>query len=177
MSDRALTPAEQIALRQIAGDSVNVDATIAHHLIQLGLAERFRDGFRLTPLGANQYKRLPIAPLRRASLSLIDRILDRAIPLARAAGIPQPEPETDSVDNSTRGSHESHTPHPGLVGDPASPVAKLATASDSLNETPAAIRFRRTEHLTTHYEAIASSRRALNASWDLLAKTRAMVER
>jgi hypothetical protein len=46
----------------------------------------------LTPLGLQRYLALPKSPLQgRKPLPVIDNILDRAIPLARAAGIPQAE--------------------------------------------------------------------------------------
>jgi hypothetical protein len=87
-----LTSTEEIALRQLASQSTSVAPSSARLLVRLSLAEVFRDGRRLTPLGLQRYLALPKPPLQgRKPPPLIDNILNRAIPLARVAGIPQPE--------------------------------------------------------------------------------------
>ncbi|GEP61521.1 hypothetical protein RSO01_86870 [Reyranella soli] len=68
MDTPALTAAEEVALRQIASQSISIDPKMARRLVQLALMERFRDGFRLTPLGAQRYKQLPKAPLQLSAL-------------------------------------------------------------------------------------------------------------
>jgi hypothetical protein len=91
MGARDLTAAEEVALRQIASQSIDIDPKMTRRLVQLALTERFRDGFRLTPLGVQKYKQLPKAPLQLNSARSIDSVLNGTIPVARAAGIPQPE--------------------------------------------------------------------------------------
>jgi hypothetical protein len=90
-----LTPEEEVALRQIGSQSINVAPQLARRLVQLALAVPFRDGWRLTPQGVRLCKRLPKPPLLKRAPPLIDRILCRAIPLAQAAGIPQPGPASE----------------------------------------------------------------------------------
>ena len=93
-----LAPAEEIALRRLASQCISIAPALARRLEQLALAERFRDGWRLTPLGLRRYRNLPKSPLQGSkSLPVIDTILDRAIPLARAARILQPEPASKEV--------------------------------------------------------------------------------
>lgn len=54
-------------------------------LVRLALAVPYRDGWRLTPVGLRRYRSLSKSPLQREKLRpVIDDILDRAIPLARA---------------------------------------------------------------------------------------------
>jgi hypothetical protein len=87
-----LTAQEELALRQLANHSISIAPTAARRLVQLALAEPFRDGWRLTPLGLRCHNALPKPPLQGRKLPpVIDKILDRAIPLARAAGISRPE--------------------------------------------------------------------------------------
>lgn len=77
---------------------------MARRLERLALAERFRDGWRLTPLGRRRYRDLPKSPLQESNSSpLIDTILDRAIPLARATRIIQCEPQSEAVPENPLG--------------------------------------------------------------------------
>ena len=93
-----LAPAEEIALRRLASQSLSIEPAMARRLEQLALAERFRDGWRLTPLGLRRYRDLPKPLLQESKpLLVIDNILGRAIPLARAARILQPEPTSEQV--------------------------------------------------------------------------------
>ena len=93
-----LAAEEEIALRRLASQSISIAPAMARRLERLALAERFRDGWRLTPLGRRRYRDLPKSPLQESNSSpLIDTILDRAIPLARAAQILQCEPESEAV--------------------------------------------------------------------------------
>ena len=96
--DVGLTREEEIALRQIGCQSTTVEPKAAARLVQQALAERFGDGWRLTPLGLNHYKQLPKAPLQGKRVTPIDKILDRVIPLARALAIPQPEHPAEEAD-------------------------------------------------------------------------------
>ena len=87
-----LTSQEELALRRLGSQSISIAANAARLLVRLALAERYRDGWRLTALGLRHYQALPKSPLQgRKPPPVIDNILNRAIPLARAAGIPQPE--------------------------------------------------------------------------------------
>ena len=87
-----LTSTEELALRQLGSQSTCIAPNSARLLVKLALAEAFRDGWRLTPLGLLRYRALPKAPLQgRKAPPVIDNILNQAIPLARAAGIPQPD--------------------------------------------------------------------------------------
>jgi hypothetical protein len=96
-----LTPEEEIALRRIANQSLSVEPKFADRLAQLKLAERLKDGWRLTPLGRLQYERLARPPLLlRKHPGYIDKLLDRAIPKARAAGIPQPDPVPEASEET-----------------------------------------------------------------------------
>ena len=91
-----LTSTEEIALRQLASQSTSVAPSSARRLVRLALAEAFRDGWRLTPLGLQHYKALPKPPLLGRQLPpVIDNILNRAIPLALAARITTPERDSD----------------------------------------------------------------------------------
>jgi hypothetical protein len=96
LSSGQLAPEEEIALRRLASQCIGIEPAMARRLERLALAERFRDGWRLTPLGRRRYRDLPKPPLQESKpLPVIDTILDRAIPLARAARILQPEPASD----------------------------------------------------------------------------------
>jgi CheY-like chemotaxis protein len=59
-------------------------------LERLALVEAAAGGWRLTPLGRQRCRALPAPPLRLKAPPVIDRILDRYIPLARATGIARP---------------------------------------------------------------------------------------
>jgi hypothetical protein len=86
-----LTSLEELALRQLGSQSPCIAPNSARLLVRLALAEVFRDGWRLTPLGLQRYRALPKSPLQgRKPPPLIDNILNRAIPFARAAGIATP---------------------------------------------------------------------------------------
>jgi hypothetical protein len=92
-----LTSPEELALRQLGSQSISILPDSARRLVRLALAESYRDGWRLTPLGLRRYQALPKPPLQgRKRPPLIDNILDRAIPLARAAGISLPERDGDA---------------------------------------------------------------------------------
>jgi hypothetical protein len=89
-----LTSQEELALRHLGSQSIGIAPNVARLLVRLALAEPYRDGWRFTPLGLRSYQDLPKSPLQgRKPPPVIDNILNRAIPLARAAGIPQPEPD------------------------------------------------------------------------------------
>jgi hypothetical protein len=92
-----LTSQEELALRQLGSQSISIAPKAARLLVRLALAEPYRDGWRLTPFGLRRYQALPKSPLQgRKPPPLIDNILDRAIPLARAAGMSLPEREGDA---------------------------------------------------------------------------------
>ena len=92
-----LTSLEELALRQLGSQSTCIAPNSARLLVRLALAEVFRDGWRLTPLGLQRYQALPKPPLQgRKPPPVIDNILNRAIPLARAAGITTPERDSDA---------------------------------------------------------------------------------
>jgi hypothetical protein len=96
-----LTPEEEIALRRIANQSLSVEPKFAARLAQIKLVERLKDGWRLTALGRLQYERLARPPLLlQKHPAYIDRLLDRAIPMARAAGIPQPDSVPESPEET-----------------------------------------------------------------------------
>ncbi len=99
---RKLTPEEEIELCRIANQSPKVDAKLAQRLVQFKLAERFKDVWHLTPLGHRQYKQAIRAPLLQRSPSYIDRFLQRAIPLARRLGVPQPDPVPEPARSTER---------------------------------------------------------------------------
>ena len=144
-----LTPEEEIALRRIANQSLSIDPKFADRLAQLKLVERLKDGWRLTPLGRLQYERLARPPLLlQKHPAYIDRLLDRAIPLARAAGIPQ----RDSA--------------PELPQETGS--KPCAQALSEYGEKALRIS-------TENGNAIETSRTALNRSWLLLTQTARMV--
>lgn len=164
---RKLTPEEEIELRRIANQSLRVDANLAHRLVQLKLAERFRDGWRLTPLGRQQYKQAARPLLLQRSPANIDRLLDRAIPLAHALGIPQPDPVPEPARR-----------HPGdsRAQDPLTAELPGSGAFRSeFSKAPAEFRRRASQAKTENDRAIAKSRETLNRSWLLLAKTERMV--
>ena len=95
----SLTPEDGIALRRIACQSLDVEPKTAARLVQQALAERFRDGWRLTPLGLHYLSQLPKAPLHQGKrAAAIDKMLDRVIPLARALAIPKPEDPSGETD-------------------------------------------------------------------------------
>ena len=143
-----LTPEEEIALRRIANQSLSVEPKFADRLAQLKLAERLKVGWRLTPLGRLQYERLARPPLLQKQPAYIDRLLDRAIPMARAAGIPQPHSVPES---------------------PEETESKPCTQALSENGEKAL------QISTENGNAIDTSRTALNRSWMLLAQTARMV--
>jgi hypothetical protein len=88
-----LTSLEELALRQLAGQSISIAPDLAGRLVRLAMAERYRDGWRLTPFGLRRYQALPKSPLQgRKTPPVIDNILNQAIPLARAAGIASADP-------------------------------------------------------------------------------------
>ncbi len=92
-----LTPTEETALRQLGSQSTCISPNSARLLVRLALAEPFRDGWRLTPLGLQRYKALPKPPLQeRKAPPVIDKILNRAIPLARAARIATPGRDSEA---------------------------------------------------------------------------------
>ena len=85
---RLLTAQEELALRRLGSQSASIAPTAAQLLVRLALAVPYRDGWRLTPAGLRRYQALPKSPLQEEKRrSVIDDILDRAIPLARDAGI------------------------------------------------------------------------------------------
>ena len=106
--------------------AMGVAPDAARPLVRLALAERYRDGWRLTPSGLQHYKPLPKSPLQNGSPSLvIDNILNRAIPMARSRSILQPEmkgPETlQRRVRSVPIAHYSTTPAAGNPGLPSMP--------------------------------------------------------
>jgi len=86
----ALTTDEEIGLRRIGQGSFGVAPALAHRLERLALVEAAGGGWRLTPLGQQRFRELPAPPLRLKAPPVIDRILDRYIPLAQATGIARP---------------------------------------------------------------------------------------
>ena len=94
-----LTSQEELALRQLGSQSISVAPNGARLLVRLALAEPHRDGWRFTPLGMRLYQALPKSPLQGGKAPpVIDIILNRAIPLARAAGITTPGRDSDAED-------------------------------------------------------------------------------
>src|SRR5215208_6376392 len=88
-----LTSLEELALRQLAGQSISIAPDLARRLVRLAMAERYRDGWRLTLFGLRRYDALPKSPLQgRKTPPVIDNILNQAIPLARAVGITSADP-------------------------------------------------------------------------------------
>jgi hypothetical protein len=86
-----LTSQEELALRQLGSQSIDIAPNGARLLVRLALAEPYRDGWRFTPLGLRSYQALPKSPLQvRKPPPVIDNILNRAIPWARTAGIVTP---------------------------------------------------------------------------------------
>jgi hypothetical protein len=143
-----LTPEEEIALRRIANQSLSVEPKFADRLAQLKLAEHSKDGWRVTPLGRLQYERMARPPLLQKQPAYIDRLLDRAIPMARAAGIPQPDPVPES---------------PEEIGSKPCAQALSEYCEKALQIS------------TENGNAIETSRTALNRSWMLLTQTARMV--
>lgn len=83
-----LTAQEELALRQLGSQSNSIALAAAQLLVRMALAVPYRDGWRLTPAGLRRYQALPKSPLQgKKHPPVIDDILDRAIPLARAVGI------------------------------------------------------------------------------------------
>jgi hypothetical protein len=83
-----LNSREELALRQLGSQSLSLAPDAARLLVRLALAEAYRDGWRFTTLGLQRYQALPKPPLQgRKPPPVIENILNRAIPLARAAGI------------------------------------------------------------------------------------------
>ena len=83
-----LNSREELALRQLGSQSLSLAPDAARLLVRLALAEAYRDGWRFTPLGLQRYQALPKPPLQgKKPPPVIENILNRAIPLARAAGI------------------------------------------------------------------------------------------
>ena len=94
---RLLTAQEELALRQLGSQSARVAPSAAHLLVRLALAVPYRDAWRLTPAGLRRYQALPKSPLQgEKRRPVIEDILDRAIPLFRAAGISQAEGDMSS---------------------------------------------------------------------------------
>lgn len=92
-----LSSQEELALRQLGSQSTSFTPDAARLLMRLALAVPYRDGWRLTPIGLRRYQALPKSPLQvRKHPPAIDNILNRAIPLARAAGISKPEVDKEA---------------------------------------------------------------------------------
>ena len=168
---RKLTPEEEISLRRLATGSINLAPKRATRLVELKLAERFRDGWRLTPLGRRHYKLLARPPLFVGKHpTYVARLLDRAIPLARAAGLPQPDSIAEPVREQTRR-------HYAEIG-PLDPTAEQTEYEELRSKCSAALsEFGRTSHQANLDDdrAVARSREALNRSWLLLTKSARMV--
>lgn len=169
-----LTAEEEIALRRIANQSVSVDLKAAQRLIQLKLAQRVKDGWSLTPLGCRQYGQLAQPLLRQGFSDYIGRLLDRAIPLARAAGIPRPDPvpESDEVD-----CREAPEKAADAVEKPVRPAstAKPRTLPAACPTAPSHVADRQIQIEAAVGDAVTRSREALNRSWMLLTKTQRMI--
>jgi hypothetical protein len=165
---RELAPEEEIELRRIANQSLSVDPKLARRLAQLGLVERPRDGWHLTPLGRQHYMQLARPPLRQRSPAYIEKLLDRAIPLARAAGIPQPDPvprpAEDHVGDARDEEMDSNSPGPVDLAESDELRSKCLKALTEFRESVC-----RTK--TENDRAVAKSRQLLNRSWLLLTKT------
>ena len=169
-----LTSEEEIALRRIANQSVSVDPRLAHRLVQLQLAEPLQKGWRLTPLGRRQYQQLAQPLLRQRSLAYIDILLDRAIPLARAAGIPQPDPVPEWTEKHCNASAENGVDAAARAHALVTKAAKSKLrpeSSNALSHHP----YRQIQIKVPDGDAVARSRDALNRSWVLLARTTPMV--
>lgn len=94
---RLLTAQEELALRQLGSQSSSLTPAAAQLLVQLALAVPYRDGWRLTPLGLRRYQALPKSPLQREHRQhVINDILNRAIPAARASGNSKPDGDKES---------------------------------------------------------------------------------
>jgi hypothetical protein len=94
-----LSPEVERALRQLGSQSTNITLKAGRLLVRLALAVPYRDGLRLTSLGHRRYQALPKSPLQgRKASPVIDNILDRAIPAARAAGIFSPMQSTANLE-------------------------------------------------------------------------------
>jgi len=92
-----LTSQEELALRQLGSQSISIAPNAARLLVRLALAEPYRDGWRLTPPGLRRYQALPKSPLQGGKIPpVIDNILNRAIPLARAGCISTPGRDIDA---------------------------------------------------------------------------------
>jgi CheY-like chemotaxis protein len=92
-----LAQEEEIALRRLAQGATGNPRSLAR-LRQLALVEPCRGGWRLTPLGQRRLQELPTAPLMADRFaSPIDSILDRFIPMARSAGLLQPDASPDDT--------------------------------------------------------------------------------
>lgn len=169
-----LTAEEEIALRRIVNQSVSVDLKIAQRLVQLKLVQRVKDDWSLTPLGCRHYKQLAQPLLRQGFSDYIGSLLDRAIPQARAAGIPQPDPvpESDEVD-----CHEGPQNAADAVQKPVRPAstAKPGELPATCPETPSHFSDRQVQIETADGDAVAQSREALKRSWSLLTKTARMI--
>lgn len=173
-----LRPEEEIALRRIANESISPELKLARRLVELNLAEPFKDTWRLTPLGRRQYELLARPPLFvKRHPTYVDRLLDRAIPLARAAGITQPDPIAESAEGHTIG------PTAGPVGQdaetgPLEPTAAQTEYEELRSKCSTALsEFCRTSHQTKieNDRAVANSREAIKRSWLLLTKSARMV--
>jgi CheY-like chemotaxis protein len=102
-----LSAAEEIALRKVHLGSTVVSPSLVARLKDLALIQRAAGGWRLTPLGKRRYSELPDPPLRGRMPSLIDEILDRFIPMARASGVVKP----GETDDDAAGVSASSPPH------------------------------------------------------------------
>lgn len=168
---RKLTREEEIELRRIANQSLRVDARLAHRLVQFKLVERFKDGWRLTPLGRQHYRQVSRSLLLQRSPSLIDGLLERAIPLARQLGIPQPDPVPDPAKEDAG---DSGTPDE-IDSDPSTELRRSEALCSEFLKARAVFRQQVSQAKTENDRAIAKSRATLNRSWLLLANTTRMV--
>ena len=83
----SLTQPEELALRQIGSQAISIDPDAARLLVRRGLAERYRDGLRLTSLGRRCYEALPKSPLQgRKPRPVIESILKRGDSLGSRRG-------------------------------------------------------------------------------------------
>ena len=101
-----LSPEVERALRQLGSQSTSITPKAGHLLVRLALAVPYRDGWRLTPFGHRRYQALPKSLLQgRQAPPVIDNILDRAIPAARAAGIFSPMQSTANLETPSEALH------------------------------------------------------------------------
>ena len=86
-----LSPAEEIALRQLSAGSLNISPAMVSRLVRLALIRRVAREWKLTPLGRQRLEAMPAAPLLGRASSIIADILGHYIPIAHATGIVKPE--------------------------------------------------------------------------------------